>query len=51
MRLGRDALTRANDGAPPVEPENLEVCLLEKARTGRKFDRLPSDRIRELLGG
>jgi len=49
MRLGQRALQRANEGAPPVDPDNLEVCLLEKARTGRKFNRLPSDRVRELL--
>ena len=49
-RLGLDALQRANDGAPPVASENLEVCLLESCRPGRKFNRLPSDTVRELLG-
>ncbi len=49
-RLGLDALQRANDGAAPVAPENLEVCLLESRRPGRKFNRLPSDTVRELLG-
>jgi len=51
LRVGRDALQRANEGTPVVEPQNLEVCVLEKARPGRKFDRLPSDKVREYLGG
>jgi proteasome alpha subunit len=51
LRLGRRALQRANDGSPPVEPENFEVCVLEKARAGRKFNRLPSDRVKDLLNG
>jgi proteasome alpha subunit len=50
LRLGCRALQKANDGAPPIPPENLEVCLLEAARAGRKFNRLTSDRTRELLG-
>ena len=49
-RLGLDALQRANNGDQAVAPENLEFCLLERSRTGRKFNRLPSDRVRELLG-
>jgi len=51
MRVGLDALQRANEGTPVVEPKNLEVCVLEKARPGRKFNRLPSDKVREHLGG
>ena len=49
-RLGRNALQRAVDGEPLVAPENLEVCLLERARQGRKFNRLSTDQVRELLG-
>jgi proteasome alpha subunit len=48
--LGRSALQRASDGHAQVDPDNLEVCVLERGRVGRKFHRLPSDRIRELLG-
>jgi proteasome alpha subunit len=50
MRMGRQALQRVADGESQVEPDNLEVCLLERARSGRKFTRLNSDRIGELLG-
>jgi proteasome alpha subunit len=50
LRLGRGALQRAADGEPSVGPDNLEVCLLERDRSGRKFVRLASDRIGELLG-
>jgi proteasome alpha subunit len=49
-RLGRNALQRAADGEPLVAPENLEVCLLERARPGRKFNRLSTDQVKELLG-
>jgi proteasome alpha subunit len=49
-RLGRNALQRAADGEPLVAAENLEVCLLERARPGRKFNRLSTDQVRELLG-
>jgi proteasome alpha subunit len=51
LQLGRNALQRATDGKAPVDPENLEVCLLEKARIGRKFRRLNTDELREHLGG
>ena len=49
-RLGRTALQRAAEGEPLVAPENLEVCLLERERPGRKFSRLSADQVRELLG-
>jgi proteasome alpha subunit len=51
LRLGRSALGRAADGRATVEAENLEVCLLEKARIGRKFRRLATDELRQHLGG
>jgi len=50
LRLGRNALQRAADGEPLVAPENLETCVLERARPGRKFKRLSTDQVRELLG-
>jgi proteasome alpha subunit len=50
MRLGRNALQRAADGEPRVASENLEVCLLERSRPGRKFNRLSTDQVRGLLG-
>ena len=36
---------------PRYTPENLEVCILEKARIGRKFRRLDADELRQHLGG
>ena len=51
LRLGRAALGRANDGKASVNEENLEVCILEKARIGRKFRRLDADELRQHLSG
>ena len=51
MHLGRQALERAADGHPQVAPENLEVCVLDRSQTGRKFHRLPTDTVREQLAG
>jgi hypothetical protein len=51
LRLGRQALERAANGRSSVPPQNLEVCLLEKARIGRKFRRLATDELNELLAG
>ena len=50
LRLGRTALQRVTDGEPRVDPENLEVCVLERARGGRKFRRLTADSVIGLLG-
>lgn len=49
IELGRSALNRASDGQPAVPPENLEVCVLEKSRIGRKFRRLSTDEVRDQL--
>ncbi|TMA30263.1 MAG: proteasome subunit alpha [Deltaproteobacteria bacterium] len=51
LRLGRAALARANDGKASVNEDNLEVCILEKARIGRKFRRLDADELRQHLSG
>ena len=51
LRLGRTTLGRASDGKSSVNPEQLEVCILEKARIGRKFRRLDADELRQHLGG
>ena len=50
MCLGRAALQRAGEGEPNVVPENLEVCILEKTRPGRKFRRLSTEEAKRLLG-
>ena len=49
-RIGRSALERAAEGEPRVDPENLEVCVLDRSRQGRKFRRLSTDMVKELLG-
>ena len=50
LSMGRTALQCATEGEPDVGPENLEVCVLERARVGRKFRRLHADVVSELLG-
>jgi proteasome alpha subunit len=49
LRLGRDALQRAENGTLDIPAENLEVCILDRRRAGRKFRRLDTDEIRSLL--
>ncbi len=49
VRLGRAALGHAQ-GQPGVEPKNLEVCVLERSRPGRKFRRLSADEVAGILG-
>ena len=50
LKLGRQALSRAADGQTQVPPANLEVCVLDKSRNGRKFRRLSTDEVKSLLG-
>jgi proteasome alpha subunit len=50
LQLGHRALQRAADREPSVNADNLEVCLLERNRVGRKFRRLSTDTLREFLG-
>jgi proteasome alpha subunit len=50
LSLGKAALGRVAEGEPSLDIKNLEVCVLERDRVGRKFVRLNSDRIEELLG-
>jgi proteasome alpha subunit len=49
LRMGRSALERASDGQTSVPAGNLEVCVLEKPRMGRKFRRLPTEELTEHL--
>lgn len=51
MKLGRETLQRAELAAPALPAESLEVALLESARAGRRFRRLTTDQIRQLLDG
>jgi proteasome alpha subunit len=49
MRLGRQVLLRAANGEPKIPVQNLEVCVLERKRPGRKFRRLSADELRGIL--
>jgi proteasome alpha subunit len=51
IQLGQKALAHASDGGQQIPPENLEVGVLQRDRTGRKFLRLSTDTLREYLGG
>jgi proteasome alpha subunit len=50
VKLGRQALQRAENGTPDLPAESLEVCVLERMRTGRKFRRLGNPEIARLIG-
>ena len=50
LQLGRRALQRAAEGHPEVTPENLEVCVLDRERAGRRFHRRSADTLRKYLG-
>jgi proteasome alpha subunit len=49
LRLGRETLERADNGKAGLTPEQLEVALLDRTRTGRRFRRLAADELRGLL--
>ena len=49
LRVGRDALSRAENGNPNLGASNLEVCLLDRNQEGRKFRRLAPGEITRLL--
>jgi len=49
LKLGRDALNRAENGNPDLGARQLEVALLDRTRTGRKFRRLAASDIQQLL--
>jgi len=48
-RLGHRALARAANGTTDLDSDSIELCALEKERSGRKFRRLSGDAVRELL--
>ena len=39
LSLGRAALQRAENGTPDLPAKSLEVCVLDRSRSGRKFKR------------
>jgi proteasome alpha subunit len=50
LRLGVAALERAANGDAKIGPQTLEVCALDRQRSGRKFRRLSADEVRGMLG-
>jgi proteasome alpha subunit len=50
IKLGLKALERGAEGGAELQANNLEVCLLERARSGRKFRRLSADEVQGMLG-
>ena len=48
VALGRKALERGSDGAS-LGTDSLEVCVLDRARKGRKFRRLEPSEVQQLL--
>jgi proteasome alpha subunit len=51
LRLGRACLERAENGSPELPPDSLEVALLDRRRSGRRFRRFTHDEVRATLGG
>ena len=48
-RLARKALSAGAERTEDLDATSLEVCLLDRARSGRKFRRLSSDEVRGVL--
>ena len=51
LRVGQRALEHTGEGQQSVPAENLEVCVLEKIRSGRKFRRMQTEELMKHLGG
>jgi proteasome alpha subunit len=49
LRLGRDTLQRAENGNPDLGARQLEVALLDRTRSGRKFRRIAQAELQQLL--
>ena len=49
--LARPALEAGSDGGCTLGVDDLEVCLLDRERSGRKFVRLSADQVQGILDG
>jgi proteasome alpha subunit len=49
LKLGREALGRVGNGVAELTQNNLEIAIVDRKRDGRKFRRLPSEVVAELL--
>ena len=47
--LGRRALDSGAERSSELDAESLEVCLLDRGRTGRKFCRLSTEEVQGML--
>ena len=50
-QLGLRALSAGAERSTELDAGSLEVCLLDRDRTGRKFCRLSADEVQGMLGG
>ncbi len=50
VRLGCDALGRADGGSGTLDDGSLEIAVLDRSRVGRKFRRLQKEEIPKLFG-
>ena len=50
LRLGRETLQRAENGTPDLPPESLEVAVLERDQSGRRFRRLDNAELAQHMG-
>ena len=49
VSLGSKALTRGTGESTPLDSKSLEVCVLYRERTGRKFRRLSAEEVQVML--
>ena len=49
IELGRKALGAGSERGTSLTADTLEVCLMDRQRSGRKFVRLPADEVRSML--
>ena len=50
IKLGLKALTRGASDSTSLDASTLEVCILDRTRSGRKFVRLSADVVQNMLG-
>jgi proteasome alpha subunit len=51
LRLGQKALGNGTEQSSELDAESMEVCLLSRSASGRKFRRLSTDEVKSMLEG
>ena len=51
FKLAKRALEAGSSGGSSLGTGDLEVCLLDRKRIGRKFVRLSADQVQDMLDG